>query len=84
MFCFCLFVCLFTILFSVDINKLPANFQMERIELQSEIQPKLKFIRSLYQREITIPSQSHLIHAIVFLQYVHLRTNILNDEPQEQ
>ena len=31
------------ILFSVDVNKLPANFQMECIELQSDIQCKEKF-----------------------------------------
>ena len=35
--------------FSVDLNALPENFQMECTELQSDIQPPKKVITSLYQ-----------------------------------
>ena len=38
-----LFVCIFVILFSININTIPGKFQIECIKLQSDIQLKEKF-----------------------------------------
>ena len=74
---------------SVDINMLPANFQMECIELWSDIQLKdkfdcvslLDFYRSCLQgRQISPASQSCLIHVITIWQHLHVRATIFKNE----
>lgn len=57
--------------FSPDINTLPAKFQMECIEVQSDIQMRsCLFTRPSQtpsdQREALLTSQSHLIQVIAF------------------
>ena len=80
---------IFVTLFSVDMNMLPANFQMECIELWSDIQLKdkfdcvslLDFYRSCLQgRQISPASQSCLIHVITIWQHLHLRATIFKNE----
>ena len=71
-------------------NTLPGNFQMEHIELQSDIQLKnltssLHFYKlSLTGKKTFLISQSHFIHVITFWQYTQLWTTIFKDEAQEK
>ena len=74
--------------FSININMLPANFQMECIKLQTDIQLKekfdcvslLDFYGSYLPRDKSLASQSYLIHAITIWQHLHLRANILKNK----
>ena len=64
------FFCIFTTPFSVDINKLHANFQMECVELQSDIQFQEKsdhvYLPDFYQ---TIKYPTSLV-AFFFFSYI--------------
>lgn len=70
--------------FSVNMNTLPVNFQVECIELRSDIHLR-NLTLSLYhalispllpEREIPPPSQTHLIRVTTFGQHVHLWTTV--------
>ena len=73
--------------FSVGINALPVSFQLEYIELRSNIQLKEKFghisFLGFYKPCITT-SQSCHIRVVTFWQYKHLRTITVKDEVQEE
>lgn len=75
------FIGIFVTPFSVDMNILAANLQMECKEIQSEIQLKEKFdcvtlldLHKTYlkRKKTSLVSQSHFIHVIVFWPYVYL------------
>jgi len=73
--------------FCVDINRLPASFQMECVDLQSKVWSCL-LIRLLsdrsYQREIPLTLQSQLPHVTAFWQCSPLWTIIVMDEALEE
>ena len=60
--------------FSVDINTLPANFQMECIELQSDIQLKLKFdhvsLLDIYKPSLTREKYPSLHNHTLFMPWL--------------
>lgn len=65
--------------FSVEINTLPANFQMKCIDLQSDIQLKnvttslyKTFIRPLSAENDMPRCANSLIHVTIFWQYAYL------------
>jgi hypothetical protein len=79
---------MFVALFSFSINSLPANFQIEYIEPQSDFQPKEIFDYVIlpdfyihpFLLDMNILTQSGLIHATTFWQHLHLWAIILKNE----
>ena len=64
------FFCIFVIPFSVNIKILPVNFQMECIELQSDIQHK-DLIVSLYQTSMSFLVSERDIPHLTITPYSH-------------